>query len=61
MNITIEQPHGYLKDADGKVVLRFANWSIGEHSVPDTVDSVEYVDSPSAHTEPVHDDYKTQP
>ena len=57
MMIMIEQPHGYLLDGDGRVVLRFANWSIGEHNVPDSVESVEYVEGPSAHDRDVHEDY----
>ena len=58
--MNIEQPHGYLRDRDGKVVLRFGDWETGEHNVPDVVDSVEYVDGPKAHDEPVHDDYITE-
>jgi len=57
--LSIDEPHGYLKDADGNVVMRFGNWNVGTHSVPDAVESVEYVDGPNAHTEPFHDDYKT--
>jgi len=57
----IEQPHGYLKDADGEVVVRFGSWKTGEHAVPDAVESVEYVDGPDSHTEPVADEYKDQP
>jgi len=54
----IKQPHGYLLDADGRVVLRFANWSPGEHTAPDAADSVEYVDGPAAHDREVHDEYR---
>ena len=50
----INQPHGYLRDSDGRVVLRFGNWSTGSHDVPDAVDSVDYVGGPAAHDEPVH-------
>jgi hypothetical protein len=53
----IDQPHGYLRDANGDVVIRFAEWSVGEHDVPDTVDSVEYVGGPTSHTEGVADEY----
>ena len=58
--MTISQPHGYLLDNDGRVVVRFANWSIGNHQVPESVDSVEYVNGPSAHDRDAHEDYKTQ-
>lgn len=58
MMIEIEQPHGYLKDDDGHVILRFANWSIGDHQVPDATESAEYVDGPNAHTESVAEKYK---
>ncbi|UBF23477.1 hypothetical protein HRTV-28_gp39 [Halorubrum tailed virus 28] len=54
----IEQPHGYLRDSDGRVVLRFANWSVGTHPVPNDVESVDYVDGASAHSDPVADRYK---
>jgi hypothetical protein len=57
----IEQPHGYLLDADGRVVLRFAGWSTGDHDVPEAVTSVEYVSDPGAHDREVHTEYKTQP
>jgi hypothetical protein len=53
----IEQPHGYLLDADGHVVRRFGNWETGEHNVPNAVTSVEYVDGPTDHTREVHGDY----
>jgi len=57
----IEQPHGYLLDTDGRVVLRFGNWKTENHEVPDAVESVEYVDGPNAHSKDVHDDYKPDP
>jgi hypothetical protein len=57
----IEQPHGYLRDEDRLVVLRFANWETGDHNVADVVASVDYVDGPSSHTEQVADRYKTDP
>ena len=57
----IEQPHGYLLDGDDRVVLRFGNWDIGEHSVPDDVESVEYVDGPADHDREVHEDYRNDP
>lgn len=52
--INIESPHGCLKDADGRVVLRFGNWSTGSHDVPDAVETVDYVDGAAAHSEAVH-------
>ena len=55
--IEIEQPHGYLLDENGRVVLRFGNWKTGEHNVPDVVDSVEYVGGPNDHDREIHDDY----
>ena len=58
-DMNIDQPNGYLLDADDRVVMRFANWSSGDHHVPDAVDSVEYVDGPSDHDRGVHDIYKT--
>jgi hypothetical protein len=55
----IDKPHGYLRDADGLVVLRFGNWKTDiNHQVPDVVESVDYVDDPTAHTEQVADEYK---
>ena len=54
----IDQPHGYLLDEDGRVVLRFGNWAVGELQVPDNVENVEYVDGPNSHSREVHDDYK---
>jgi hypothetical protein len=57
----IEQPHGYLRDADGLVVLRFGNWETGQHNVADVVESVDYVKGPNSHTEPVAEKYKTDP
>lgn len=56
--ITIEEPHGYMRDADGNVVVRFANYDAGTHQVPDAVDSVDYVDGPTAHTEDIDAQYK---
>ena len=55
----INQPHGYLLDSDGRVVLRFANWSTGDHQVPEVVKTVDYVDGPNAHEKDMHDYYKT--
>ena len=57
--ITIERPHGYLLDADGRVIERFGNWTTGEREVHPAVESVEYVDGPNAHEKPVHEDYKS--
>jgi len=54
----IDQPHGYLLDTDDKVVFRFGNWTTGDHDVSDVVETVEYVDGPSAHDRDVHDDYR---
>lgn len=48
--INIEQPHGTLIDSDDYVVKRFGNWEVGTHKVPESVESVEYVDGPAAHT-----------
>ena len=59
-DIEISEPHGYLLDSDGKVVQRFANWSVGYHAVPDVVESVEYVDGPADHDRSVHEDYRTK-
>ena len=56
--ITIENPHGYLRDDEGRVVIRFGNWETGEHQVPDVVSSVDYVDGPADHDEQVADRYK---
>lgn len=53
----IEQPHGVLIDVDGKVVKRFGGWSLGDHDVPDAVESVEYIDGPVAHTKSIHWQY----
>lgn len=58
--IKIEQPHGYLLDGDGAVILRFANWETGEHSVSESVESVEYVNGPSAHEREVHESYRDE-
>jgi hypothetical protein len=63
-DIQTEKPHGYLKDSDGEIVLRFGNWSVNQkHTVPEYVDTTktEYVNGPSAHDKPVHDDYKSAP
>ena len=57
MIINIDQPHGYLKDGDGKVIQRFASWDTGAREVHDATESVEYVDGATAHDEDVHDDY----
>jgi hypothetical protein len=58
MIIRVDQPHGYLRDGYGNIVLRFANWQIGEHNVPDPVESVDYVDGPNAHEDAVADQYQ---
>ena len=58
-NIEIEKPHGYLKDSEGKIVVRFGNWNVGSHQVPDVVNSVEYVDGPNSHDKQIHEDYQT--
>ena len=54
----IEKPHGYLIDADGDVIQRFANWSTGEKQVHNATESVEYVNGPADHEKQVHPDYK---
>lgn len=59
--IEIQEPHGYLRDANGRVVTRFANWRLGTHNVPDSVESVEYVNGSNAHNESVADAYREQP
>lgn len=59
--IEITEPHGYLRDSDGKVVIKFGNWNTGIHNVPDNVVSVDYVPGPAAHTEDVADKYKEVP
>ena len=61
--IKIEQPHGYLLDKDGKVILRFGNWDVGfrdisDRNIADYVDDVEYVNGPSDHERDVADDYQ---
>lgn len=56
--IQIEAPNGYLLDSSGDVVTRFGQWRIGQHQVRDAVDSVEYVDGPTAHTKPVAEKYR---
>jgi hypothetical protein len=53
----IYQSDGYLRDADGDVVVRFANWETGDHTVPEAVESVDYVSGPAAHDEPVAEKY----
>jgi hypothetical protein len=57
----IEQPHGYLLDADGNVVDRFGNWETGEHDVPDSVEAVEYVSGAAAHSKPIAEKDQTEP
>ena len=47
-------------DSDGKIIQKFANWEIGEHTVRSEVDSVEYVDGPAAHNVEIHDDYRDE-
>ena len=59
--MNIEHPHGYLKDSEGRVVIRFSNWTVGIHKVPNSVESVEYVDGSGDHEEPVHDEYRDVP
>jgi len=54
----IEQPHGYLLDAEGRVVDKFGNWKTGDHDVPDSVVNVEYVDGPAAHEKAINDVYQ---
>ena len=58
--VEIEQPHGWLEDGDGRVCLRFGNWTPGEHAVPDYVASVHYCDGPNAHPEPLADAYREE-
>ena len=62
IEIEIEQPNGYLKDSDGKVAVRFGDWSVGTHKVADHIDpsKTEYVDGPKSHDTPVHEDYSIQ-
>ena len=57
--VEIEKPHGYLKDGDGKVIQRFANWQTGEREVHPETESVEYVAGSTEHEKPLHEDYKT--
>lgn len=57
----IERPHGYLRDADGRIVARFANWEVGDHNVVESVESVDYVDGPAAHGKQIAAKYKTEP
>ena len=61
MMVDIQQPHGYLLDSEGRVVIRFGNWSLGERDVPDPVESIEYVDGPAAHTLQVDWRYSVAP
>lgn len=55
--LDIKNPNGYLMDANGNVCIKFGNWEIGTHMVPDFVESVEYVDGPSSHNVDVDQDY----
>jgi len=58
-SINIEQPHGYLKDSDGRIVLRFGNWDVNrDHYVPDVVDQIDYVGQPDGHDEAVAPAYQ---
>ena len=57
--IEIEEPHGYLIDADGNVIQRFGNWSVGEREVHPETKTVEYVNGPADHERDVHEDYKS--
>ena len=57
--IEIEQRHGYLLDGDGNVIDKFGNWRVGEHRVPDAVESIEYVDGPADHEREIHGDYRS--
>jgi hypothetical protein len=50
----IEQPHGTMLDADGNVVQRFGGWRPGEYPVPSAVETIEYVDGPTAHERDVY-------
>lgn len=54
MKINIDRPHGYFLDNDNRVVLRFGGWKVGEHEVPKSVASVEYVDGSAAHDRDIH-------
>ena len=59
----VEQPHGYLKDGDGRIFIRFGDWSTEyNHNVPDVVDpeKTEFVDGPNAHEKEVHENYQTE-
>jgi hypothetical protein len=61
--ITIDEPNGYLFDSNGNICIRFANWEVGEHEVPDYVDAgrtPEYVDGPGSHQKELHPDYTPQ-
>ena len=58
--IYIKQPHGYLKDSEGRVIQRFANWRVGQLPVHPDTDSIEYVDGPAAHDAEIHEDYRDQ-
>ena len=56
--VDIQSPNGYLMDSDGNVCLKFGNWKTTTHTVPDYVESVEYVEGPKDHGVTVHDKYK---
>lgn len=59
--IVIEEPHGFMKDSNDNICLRFGNWESGAHVVPDYVDArrnPQYVAGPAAHQQPLHEDYR---
>lgn len=59
--IQIKQPHGYLFDNNGDICLKFGNWKVGTHTVPDYVDlrrDPEYVNGPAAHDKPITSEYR---
>lgn len=58
----LDQPNGYFVDGEGRVVLRFSGWSLRQdHTTPDAVESVEYVDNPADLTREVDWRYSTAP
>lgn len=61
MKVDIDKPHGIMRDADGKVVLKFGNWEPGEHDVPDAVEAIEYVNGPADHGVKLAEEYRTNP
>jgi len=50
----IDSPHGYLHDKNGRVVLNFANFNLGNHQVDDSVRGVTYIEAPNTHPKSVH-------